>query len=111
MYQTITRYIKTTNNQEQVLFRSEEITNKDKFLKAVFMVNETNTDGVVATCLIRNPNEDDYYMFPKTQKMKAGDSVSAIQKTLILNDDDVIIFKSSVAGVECSLIIDYDPQS
>ena len=43
--------------------------------------------------------------------MEAGDSQSAIQKALPLNDGDMIMFQSTKAGAECSVIIDYDSAS
>lgn len=106
MYSTVTKYLKTTNTNENVVFNASELEYDERYLKAVFITNETNTDAKI-NCSIRDEDNNDYFLFPKNLIVKAGDSVSAIQKTLMFNDNEKVIFKSSITGIECSLIIDY----
>ena len=111
MYSTTTRYKKTTDTTLQTVYNGTDL-NKytDKHIKAVFLTNGTEADLRVS-CYIRTSDGLDYYIFPKNMMMEAGDSQSAIQKALPLNDGDMIMFQSTKAGAECSVIIDYDSAS
>lgn len=110
MYTTTTRYLKNNNLIPNVVFDSSDITNTDKHLKAVFLVNETQNQARVS-CYIKTVDDMDYYLFPQNIIVEPGDSVSAIQKILPLNNGDSVMFQSTITGVECSLIIDYDKNS
>lgn len=111
MYSTTTRYKETTNTTLQTVYNGTDLNKySDKHIKAVFLANGTDGDLRVS-CYIRTTDGLDYYIFPKNMLMEAGDSQSAIQKALPLNDGDKIMLQSSKKGVECSVIIDYDPAS
>lgn len=111
MYTTIARYLKNNNiSVENTVFDASDITNEDKYLKAVFINNNTNNQAKIS-CYIKTNDNMNYYMFPRNLIVETGDSVSAIQKVLPLNNGDSVIFVSNVIGLECSLIIDYDKNS
>ena len=110
MYSTTSRYVKTTNTRVQTVLNGTDLNKySDKHIKAIFLANGTNRTLKVS-CYIQGEDGLDYYIFPKNLIMEPGDSQSAIQKALPLNNGDKIMFQSNPKGAECSVIIDYDAQ-